>query len=172
MLFFQKYFIKYLGITIDYVDGTEEEVLDERFNTKHGDVREILTNKDGHFLVLENEIRVKIEYTVSQSGDPRFVNQMNGTDAQSLHLQVLQAYEFMNKSIAGIGNDKSTDMSSSILSNTQASSTSTTFASSEDIIYTDLRDGRKKKSGAVANLDGVFLTDGSPVVFKFVREKE
>jgi hypothetical protein len=166
---------KYLGITIDYYDLTEDVVLDEEFNLKQGDVLEILTNKNGHYLVLEGDIRVRIDYSVSQSGDPNFVGQMNGTDTQSLQLQVLETQSFINQSIASIGNDQASDASSSVLSSAQAANSAQTsspvFTSSEEIIYTDLRDNRKKKSGAIANLDGVFLVDGAPVIFKFVRDK-
>ncbi|RAP38738.1 hypothetical protein DID80_02480 [Candidatus Marinamargulisbacteria bacterium SCGC AAA071-K20] len=166
---------KYLGITVDYIDRNQKVKLDEEFNKERGDVVEIITNKEGHFLRLEDKIRLKIEYQVAQSGDPRFVSQMQGTDEQALQLQVLQTQAFINQSLASIGTDRAADASSSLVSNAQANSAQSqapSFTSSEEIIYTDLRDGRKKKSGAIANLEGVFLTDGSPVVFKFVREKK
>lgn len=164
---------KFLGITIDYVDQSKYKGYDDRFKLEQGDVLEIITNQSGHFMVLDDGTRVKIEYEVSQSGDPSFIQEMNGTNQQALQMQVLQTQAFINQSLASIGSQGSTDASSALLANAQSNYTqnqTSSFTSTEEIIYTDLRDNRKKKSGAIANLDGVFLSDGSPVNIKFVKE--
>lgn len=175
---------KYLGATIEYTKLPKEssglfsffsKSDDEEVESKTGIAKQIIIGQDSYYFLLDNGDKVEILFKGSLSDYG--VNQKVKKTETSLQMEVLRNQEYLNRSMASIGDNPgfSSDMSSlmgSLDSLQDIIANDTDTSEGEDIVYIDLKTGHKVKGIAKASLNGVFLVGGSEVKLQFVSDEE
>ena len=159
---------KYLGTTISY---HEKKIVKDK-PLKLGEVANVVLGKDAYYFILEDDTWVKVIFEVSNSGPLDSNNGRHFKSKKDLQIQVLQAEQFLNATIAKVGTDGGDTGYAPIDSINQAGqlipNSKEDFTSAEEIIYTDLRSNRQMKGNVLVSLGGIVLDDGSPISILFV----
>ncbi len=174
---------KYLGATIEYDVLPKEpsglfsffsKKSDDDTQVKIGIAKQIILGENSYYFVLDNGDKVEIIFTGAFSDFG--VNQKIQKSEVSLQMEVLRNQEYLNKSMASIGDNPgfSSDSSSlmgSLQSLQDVISNNTDTNDGEDIVFVDLKTGHKVKGIAKASLNGVFLVGGSEIKLQFVSDE-
>ena len=163
--------MKFLGQEITYIDPT---IIAEDGNpgTRNAVVKEIVLNQKGYHFLTDDQRRVAIKFTLE---DGLVQPGQRSVSSDHLRQQALRTEQFINISMAAIGNTESSnasnvhsqyynDPNNSLLTNSQGQDNVVT----EEVSYLNLRTGSKHKGVVTASYYGVYLDTGVLLSLKFV----
>ena len=154
-------------------NNIEENTAELEAGLTSGEVVSIQVEREGYRLVLDTDEVLKVTFTVSNGGDLRTAQQASRT-YHNLQVQRLKTEEFLNMSLAKVGNPEAKSSGALLSDNYEQlmQNKGEDFTSGEEIIYTDKRTNRKKKAFVFVSHNGLYLEDGSVVSIELVNTDE